>query len=235
MDQDLEALLLLQEKDLAVRGVEKELADLEPELERLDNELGEVESQLKAARAELNDAGETRRELEGKIEGYRLMQDRKRQKLEWVRGAKEASAIMAELDLARSVMAREEAEWIRSADRVQEAEARVAEIELAFEETKATQTPRREEITSMQAECAARLKVAKRERDKAKKSVSQPPLSRYERTLQGNAPKVLFELRGSACGNCFTTVPMHLRHLIEHNRSIVDCQGCGVMLYALPE
>lgn len=235
MDQDLEALLLLQEKDLAVRSVEKELADLEPELARLDSELGEVESQLEAARAELNDAGETRRELEGKIEGYRLMQDRKRQKLEWVRGAKEASAIMAELDLARSVMAREETDWIRSADRVQEAEARAAEIELACEETKATQTPRREEISSLRAECEARLKIAKSQRDRAKKSVSQPPLSRYERILQGNAPMVLFELRSSACGNCFTKVPMHLRHLIEHNGSIVNCQDCGVMLYALPK
>ena len=227
--------MLLQEKDLAVRSVEKELADLEPELARLDSELGEVESQLEAARAELNDAGETRRELEGKIEGYRLMQDRKRQKLEWVRGAKEASAIMAELDLARSVMAREETDWIRSADRVQEAEARAAEIELACEETKATQTPRREEISSLRAECEARLKIAKSQRDRAKKSVSQPPLSRYERILQGNAPMVLFELRSSACGNCFTKVPMHLRHLIEHNGSIVNCQDCGVMLYALPE
>lgn len=235
MDQDLEALLLLQEKDLAVRSVEKELTDLEPELARLDSELGEVESQLEAARAELNDAGETRRELEGKIEGYRLMQDRKRQKLEWVRGAKEASAIMAELDLARSVMAREETDWIRSADRVQEAEARAAEIELACEETKATQTPRREEISSLRAECEARLKIAKSQRDRAKKSVSQPPLSRYERILQGNAPMVLFELRSSACGNCFTKVPMHLRHLIEHNGSIVNCQDCGVMLYALPK
>lgn len=227
--------MLLQEKDLAVRSVEKELADLEPELARLDSELGEVESQLEAARAELNDAGETRRELEGKIEGYRLMQDRKRQKLEWVKGAKEASAIMAELDLARSVMAREETDWIRSADRVQEAEARAAEIELACEETKATQTPRREEISSLRAECEARLKIAKSQRDRAKKSVSQPPLSRYERILQGNAPMVLFELRSSACGNCFTKVPMHLRHLIEHNGSIVNCQDCGVMLYALPE
>lgn len=227
--------MLLQEKDLAVRSVEKELADLEPELARFDSELGEVESQLEAARAELNDAGETRRELEGKIEGYRLMQDRKRQKLEWVRGAKEASAIMAELDLARSVMAREETDWIRSADRVQEAEARAAEIELACEETKATQTPRREEISSLHAECEARLKIAKSQRDRAKKSVSQPPLSRYERILQGNAPMVLFELRSSACGNCFTKVPMHLRHLIEHNGSIVNCQDCGVMLYALPK
>lgn len=227
--------MLLQEKDLAVRSVEKELTDLEPELARLDSELGEVESQLEAARAELNDAGETRRELEGKIEGYRLMQDRKRQKLEWVRGAKEASAIMAELDLARSVMAREETDWIRSADRVQEAEARAAEIELACEETKATQTPRREEISSLRAECEARLKIAKSQRDRAKKSVSQPPLSRYERILQGNAPMVLFELRSSACGNCFTKVPMHLRHLIEHNGSIVNCQDCGVMLYALPK
>src|SRR3989475_3954794 len=37
------------------------------------------------------------------------------QRLEWVRGAKEASTLMAELDLARSVLAKEEAEFMRSA------------------------------------------------------------------------------------------------------------------------
>jgi len=50
------------------------------------------------------------------------MQEQRRQKLEWVRGAKEASTLMAELDLARTVLAKEEAEFMRSGDAVGEAE-----------------------------------------------------------------------------------------------------------------
>jgi len=56
---------------------------------------------LAVARAGIQAAMDRRDELEGKIANYRTMQDQRRQRLEWVRGAKEASTLMAELDLAR--------------------------------------------------------------------------------------------------------------------------------------
>lgn len=235
MDLELQSLLNLQEKDLAAQEVENELAGLLPELEQLERELAEVESALEAAQVALKQAGSRRQELEGKIEGYKLMQDRKRQKLEWVRGAKEASEIMAELDLARSVLAREEADWVRSADRVLEAEARATETQSVVDEVKEAQAPKREEILAKQSEYQIKLDVAQSECDKAKQSVPKPFLSKYERILKGNAPMVLFALRGGACGNCFTAVPMHLRQQIEHAGAIVNCQACGVMVYAIAE
>ena len=124
MDPDLVALLALQERDQAVAAIEGELKALDPEVTALDAQLAIAEGELTDARKGVEEAGSRRVELEGKIEGYRVMQERRRQRLEWVRGAKEAATLMAELDLARSVLAKEEAEWIRSADRVQEAAPR---------------------------------------------------------------------------------------------------------------
>lgn len=115
MPTDLETLLHLQEKDKAVLAIQNELDGLSPETEALDEAFAAVEQELEAALAELDVASTVRKELEGKIEGYRLMQERKRAKLEFVRGAKEASALMAELDLARSVMAQEETDWLKAA------------------------------------------------------------------------------------------------------------------------
>ncbi len=134
MHIDLEALLQLQEKDKTVMAIEDELQSVEPVLNALEDEVATVEAQVAAAKKRVEEADSRRGELEGKIESYRVMQERRRQRLEWVRGAKEASALMAELDLARSVLAREEAEWIRSADRVQEAERITAEAEEALNE-----------------------------------------------------------------------------------------------------
>ena len=51
--------------------------------------------------------GERRRdELETKIESYRILQDRRRLRLEQVRNPKEASTLMTELDLAHRSWAR---------------------------------------------------------------------------------------------------------------------------------
>src|SRR2546421_11662753 len=60
-----------------------------------------------------SDLLDRRDDLEGKIASYRTMQEQRRQRLEWGRGAKEASPLMAELDLARLVLAKEGAGVMR--------------------------------------------------------------------------------------------------------------------------
>src|SRR5260370_582775 len=143
---ELEALLALQEKDQAVTATDEALAALAPELSTLDEAQAAAERALAVARAGIQAAIDRRDELEGKIANYRSMQEQRRQRLEWVRGAKEASTLMAELDLARSVLAKEEAEFMRSGDGVTEAERKAAEAERALEEVRARQAPLREAL-----------------------------------------------------------------------------------------
>jgi predicted nucleic acid-binding Zn-ribbon protein len=228
----MEALLKLQEKDKIVMGFEAERAALEPELEQLDQELAGAEEATAAAQARVEDADKRRAELEVKIESYRVMQERRRQKLEWVRGAKEASKLMAELDLARSVLAKEEAEWVRSADKVQEATRAADDSQALLEELRTAQAPRREEIAAKQAECDEKLGVARSERDAVAKAVKPALQERYHRIRQGRAPLALYPLRGGACGHCFTAVPLHRRQKIENGDGVETCEACGVLVYA---
>src|SRR5436853_117269 len=120
------------------------LEALEPATRALDESQAAAERALGAAQAAIQAALDRRDELEGKIASYRTMQEQRRQRLEWVRGAKEASTLMAELDLARSVLAKEEAEFMRSGDAVSEAERRAAEAEQAPAQLRAQQAAERE-------------------------------------------------------------------------------------------
>ncbi len=231
MHADLQALLSLQEHDKAIWEIEAEIAAFNPELDALNADLAKVQGELEAARKGAQDAEQRRAELEGKIESYRVMQERRRQRLEWVRGAKEASTLMAELDLARSVLAKEEAEWMRSADRVQEAERRVSEVERQVEEVRAAQQPRREAITAAQAAGNDRLSEARTRRGGAATAVRRPLLAQYERIRRGRAPLALYPLHGEACGHCYTAVPMHRRQEILNGQTVTTCEACGVMVY----
>src|SRR3989441_3872274 len=134
---DLEALLALQDKDVAVASCDARLRALEPETLALDEQVAAAERGVAQARAGIQEALDRRDGLEGKIQNYRTMQEQRRQRLEWVRGAKEASTLMAELDLARTGLAQEEAGVMRSGDAVAEAERRAAEAERALEEMRA--------------------------------------------------------------------------------------------------
>ncbi len=232
MHQDLEALLALQEKDRLVSGSEQALAALEPEDRRLTEQLATAERALQTALRSVEDALRRRDELEGKIASYRSMQEQRRQRLEWVRGAKEASTLMAELDLARSVLVKEETEFMRSGDAVHEAERKVAEAEQALAAVREAQAPDREALAGRRETIMAELERAHAVRGEAALSVNGALLTRYERIRRGKAPLALYSLHGDACGHCFTAVPTQRRVLIQRGASIEGCEACGVLLYA---
>ena len=232
MHPDLEALLVLQERDQAVAAQDVALAALEPETRELDQTLQVAERALEQARRGVRDALSRRDELEGKIASYRTMQEQRRQRLEWVRGAKEASTLMAELDLARSVLAKEEAEFMRSGDLVTAAELKVAEAEKMLEEVRAVQAPRREALVGRRDAIMAEREVALAAREAQARAVNPALLARYERIRRGKAPLALYPLHADACGRCFTAVPTQRRALIARGAAIEGCEACGVLLYA---
>lgn len=231
--QDLKPLLIVQELDEVVRGAQAELAGVQPELDAFDAELATAERALEGARTHVEETLSRRRALEEKIENYRQLQERKQERLEYVRGPKEASALMAEIDLTRNVMAQEEAEWLRSSGSVADAEKKVKEAEAVLETVRAEQAPKREEIEGRLVTLREHVAAAERERDVAAEGVKPNLLQVYQR-IRGSRGKGLFALHGSACGNCFTNIPVHRRALVEQGAVVEVCEACGVLLF-VPE
>ena len=232
MHPDLEALLVLQDKDIAVISCDVRLKALEPELRALDEQVAAAERVVAQARAGIQAALNRRDGLEGKIASYRTMQEQRRQRLEWVRGAKEASTLMAELDLARSVLAKEEAEFMRSGDAVGEAERKTAEAENALDKVREAQAAQREALAGKRQEIASEREQVMRQRDEASRVVRPALLVRYDRIRRGKAPLAVYPLHGSSCGNCFTAVPTQRKALIQRGATIEGCEACCVLLYA---
>src|SRR6185295_19070661 len=149
MHPDLLKLIDLQSKDAAVAAAERRLAELGGETADLDK-----------ARQAAADGQRRRDELETKIESYRILQDRRRLRLEQVRNPKDASTLMTELDLAQSVMAKEENDWVRSADMVVQLEVKVREAERILEAFEAEQAPARGQVAQRRAVLEAELDAA---------------------------------------------------------------------------
>src|SRR5258705_10160770 len=179
----------LQDKDVAVANCDDRLKALEQELLVLDEQMAAAERVVAQARAGIQAALDRRDGLEGKIASYRTMQEQRRQKLEWVRGAQEASTLMAELDLARTVLAKEEAEFMRSGDAVGEAERKTAEAENALQNVRDAQAAQREAIAAKRQEIAAEREGGTIERERASKAVNPTLLARYGRIRPGKAPR----------------------------------------------
>lgn len=231
MHADLVKLLDLQAKDSAVAEVERRLGALREETVVLDQALQRAREVLETARRAAADAARRRDELEAKIESYRVLQDRRQQRLEHVRNPKEASTLMAELDLARSVVAKEENDWVRSADAVTQAQFKAAEEERNVAVVAEGQGPERDRLEARRAELEEELAAARREREERASMLDRPLRIRYDRLRKARTGDVIVPLLGGSCGACHTSIPLNRRSQIKSGSILDGCEVCGAILY----
>src|SRR5688572_29465428 len=230
MHADLVKLLDLQAKDSAVAEVERRLDALRGETGVLDQTLERARGVLEAARRAAADAARCRDELEAKIESYRVLQERRQQRLEHVRNPKEASTLMAELDLARSVVAKEENDWVRSSDAVTQAQFKAAEEERNVGAVAEGQATERAQLAERQGAREAELAQAQREREDSASRLDRPLRIRYDRLRKARSGEVIVPLLNGACGACHTSIPLNRRSQIKAGTVVDNCEVCGAIL-----
>jgi uncharacterized protein len=231
MHADLVKLLDLQSKDAAVAAAEQRLADLGQETAGLDEILQRARSVLDNTRRAAADGQRRRDDLETKIESYRILQDRRRQRLEHVRNPKDASTLMTELDLAQSVMAKEENDWVRSAEMTIQLEVKVRDEERNLAAVEAAQAPERAVVAQRRAVLEAERDEALRVREDSAAQLDKTLRGRYDRLRRTRSNDVVVPLMGGACGSCHTAVPMNRRSQIRAGNVIDACEACGAILY----
>jgi len=232
MHPDLIKLLDLQARDAAIAEVDSRVAAVDAEVAGLDQELERARGARDTAQRAADDGSRRRDDLETKIESYRQLQERRRQRLEFVRNPKDASTLMAEMDLARSVLAKEESDWVRSADSVETLQARVREEQAKMEGVEAQQAPHRAGLAAQRATLVSDREELVGERETAASRLDRALRIRYDRLRRARTTPVVVPLNGDACGACFTAIPRNRRSQIRAGAVLEGCEACGVILYA---
>jgi predicted nucleic acid-binding Zn-ribbon protein len=232
MHPDLGKLLDLQTTDREIADLDARAAALDADVAALNAELRRARDVRDAARRAAEDAARRRDEQEQKIESFRQAQERRRQRLEFVRNPKEAATLMAEMDLARQVLVTEESEWLRAAEAVGGVQTKAAEEERQYAEVEAGQVPRRDEVEARRRELAAERERRLAEREEKAALLERTLRLRYDRLRRARATAVVVPLSGDACGACFTAIPRNRRSQIRAGLLLEGCEACGVILYS---
>ena len=231
MHPELSKLLDLQAKDLVLLEIDTRLAEVVMEEEVLDGAVNKAVAAAAAARKSAADAARRRDEYEQRINTLKQQHEKRQQRLEFVRNPKEASTLMAELDLARGVLAREEGEWVKLADQVKAADLRATQVEAEIEQVKEGQSEMRTSLAARRSDIEHERKIAQDARAASAKEVEKGLRTRYDRLKSVKRPVVLVPLNGGACGACNTAIPMSRRASIKAGGVIDACENCGVILY----
>lgn len=231
MQQEVEALLALQEDDLRIREIENQIRALDPQLAEFDKKKQQAVAAIARAEAAVQAEEKKQREIQGRLSQHKQLQERNLHQLEDVKRMREATAATAQVEATRRMMAEDESELAILGRRLHDMNAQVAAARQTLQDVEEAQKAARPEIEEKRAELQVQLDDAKRDRNGRAGSVSRPMLGKYDR-IRGKRNQALYALRGGSCGNCDTAVPLQRRNIMAGTGQIEVCEACGVLLYA---
>jgi predicted nucleic acid-binding Zn-ribbon protein len=229
---DVAALLAVQEDDVAIHDLERQLAELLPRLDAMAQERDKAVSALAHAKQAAQSEERRRAEVAARVAEHRALQEKNVAALNNVTSMREATAATAQLDQAKRMIEEDERELSSIGHRLMDANRLAHERELHASGLELAQTLARESLDADKKRLESQLDEAKASREAKATAVPRSLLSRYDRIRSRRRITAVFALRGQSCGHCDTTLPLQRRSIMIGTGGTEICEGCGVMLYA---
>ena len=231
MQEIIEKLLVLQDRDRKLLRVTQELAHIGPERESLRAKAASTQSSLEAAKLRVKQLESERKQRDLEIEGKKSQIEKYLNQQLQTRKNEEYKALTHEIEMAKEVIFKiEDAQIVL----MEQAEAAQKEVARATTEAAAAKklvddqigllNSREENLKKEFAELTAtRAQLAG--------AVDDSTRNRYERIFKSKGENVVVSVEHSACGGCHMKLPPQIVTHCRAQGEIVTCPNCGRILY----
>lgn len=232
MHPDVASLLAVQTDDIEIHGLEERLAALMPRLEAMAKEHERAGTALEQSRQAVDAEERRQRDVRGRLDQFKQLEERNQAQLNAVSSAREATAATAQLDQARKMIGEAQRELDGITHRLGDLRHAVTDRDHALRDIERAQRELRESLDADRAAIEAQLAEVRARRDQRAQKVPRGLLQRYDRIRSRKRVHAVFPLRGHSCANCDTVIPLQRRSGMVGSGATEICEGCGVLLYA---
>jgi predicted nucleic acid-binding Zn-ribbon protein len=231
MQEIIEKLLILQDRDRKIVRVTQELAHIGPERESLKAKAASTQGQLEAAKLRTRQIESERKQRELEIEAKKSQIEKYLNQQLLTRKNEEYKALTHEIEMAKEVIFKiEDAEIVL----MEQAEAAQKEVARATTEAAAAKKLVDDQIGKLD-EREQNLKKNFAEltanRTQLAAAVDESTRGRYERIFKSKGENVVVGVEHSACGGCHMKLPAQIIAHCRAQTEIVTCPNCGRILY----
>lgn len=231
MLNDVERLLVLQERDRQLAQVQAELQAIPPQRDGATRRGATVEASLEAARLKTRQLEADRKQLELEVEArneriakYSLQQFQTKRNEEY-------KALGHEIETCKREIRKLEDQQL---DLMEKAEAGHRQVQEASEQAAQTRRESDRILAELaQREQALQKRLAELQAGRAELASAVEPgmLSRYERLRRTKGEKVVVGVEHGACGGCHMGLPAHVILGCRSALELVQCPNCGRILF----
>ena len=231
MQEIIEKLLVLQDRDRKLLRVTQELAHIGPERDNLRSKAASTQSSLETAKLRVKQIETERKQRDLEIEGKKSQIEKYLNQQLQTRKNEEYKALTHEIEMAKEVIFTiEDAEIVL----MEQAEAAQKEVARATTEAAAAKKLVDDQIGLLnQREENLKKELAELTGSRAQlaSAVDEVTRSRYERIFKSKGENVVVGIDHSSCGGCHMKLPPQIVTHCRAQGEIVTCPNCGRILY----
>ena len=235
MSPDLQRLIKLQQLESTIADAKATIASHPQRLADADARLNDSKHAVDAAKAQLKDNQEARRNLEKDVAVYQGRLTKFKDQLSLVKTNKEYQAMQHEIATAQSDLGGVEEKVL---ERMLEADTITADVKRAEAALVVRQKEidaEKKEMTAELASVEASLKEATEGRVELLKNLEPRLIAIFEqvaRVRKGVA--ISMATRDGLCSLCHVRLRPPVFQQVRHNDSIIQCESCQRILYWIP-
>jgi uncharacterized protein len=232
VNPELRNLIALQDLELKIAGLQKEVSDIPTKTKNFENEIQSIQAKHQERTAHMKELANRKRILEGQVDLQRTKLSRLKDQLMAVKTNKEYTAMLHEIQMAEGQIRNEEDKILEVMEETEGKEQGLkADEEAMLKRSAELQESSRKALESapLLEEELAKLGV---ERKQMESQIGAELLSRYRRIADARKGIALAEAKDELCSACHVRIRPQMYAELVRTEYIHSCDSCSRILFS---
>jgi predicted nucleic acid-binding Zn-ribbon protein len=231
MQETIEKLLILQDRDRKILRVQQELAHITPERDTFRARAAATQAQLEAAKSRIKHTETERKRLELDVEEKKTQIEKYANQQLQTRKNEEYRALTHEIDACKADITKIEDQEIELMEQAEAAQREVARATQEAADAKKLEDEQVAQLNQREENLKKELAELQNGRVQLASAVDETARARYERLLKSKGDNVIVGVHNGVCGGCHMKLPAQILVTCQAHKELVSCINCGRILY----
>jgi hypothetical protein len=231
MLEAIEKLLILQDRDRAIRRLQAELAHIEPERVTFKAKVANAQARLEAVKQRVKQLESDRKQLELEVEAKKEQIARYANQQLQTRKNEEYRALTHEIDSCKAEITEIEDREIELMEQAEQSQKEVVAVTREAQEGKRLADELISKLGEREENLRKDLASLEINREELAVAVDAGVRARYERLVKSKGENVVVGVQHGVCGGCHMKLPAQILVACQAHQEVVSCTNCGRILY----
>ena len=231
MIQNIEKLLILQERDRQIRRVEVELVHIEPAQLMLRAKAAGAQVALDQAKGRLRQIEASRDGLELEVKAKKALIAKYSLQQFQTRKNEEYRALAHEIEVCKEAVFKIEDQEIALMEQAEATQKEILRATQGAEEMAQGVAEQLAQLGAREQRLKEELAGLHANRQELAAAVGEHARAHYERLVRSKGEKVVVGVEHGVCGGCHMRLPPQLLVECQAEKGIVTCSNCGRIVY----